>query len=217
MLKKFLSVFMIIMIMLCLCACKSTNGSESDNKNQNDIGVTNNSSILVNSDSSNQSNGQTSLSDCVTSQDVLNKVNEGASFYNFPKVSNYQENFKDNVKNFTFSYATKQYPKDTFGVIGTEDEKGISALHTIYFFSNTGFDGAVALALSYIPAISCYCPDIKLESSLDKINGAFREGEEESVENGNKMVFLSGKYEYTLSITDTTLMVSVIRKDVKAN
>ena len=169
----------------------------------------------ISSQSSTQSTQETTQSStAVTSQDVLDKVNECADIYEFPIVSNYKETFDGDIKNFTFSYALSQYPNDSFGVIGMEDKNGISALHTTFIFNNTGFDGGVALLLSYIPAISCYCPELDIEAAINKTNAAFQSG---ITKEENKRVFASGEYEYTLNIGEKFMMVSVIRNDTTDN
>ena len=170
----------------------------------------------ISSPSVTQSNEETTTrnSTAITSQDVLDKVNECADIYDFPIISNYKETLDKEIKNFTFSYALSQYPNDSFGVIGMEDEKGISALHTTFIFNNTGFDGGVALMLSYIPAISCYCPDLDIEEAINKTNTAFQNA---TTQEENKRVFVSGEYEYTLNIGEKFMLISVIRNDIKTN
>ncbi len=205
--KKLCSIVMLLFLVTLFVGCGDKN---------NNIASDENITESISSPGATQSTEETTsrTSSGVISQDVLDKVNECANFYDFPIVSNYKETFNEDIKNFTFSYALSQYPNDSFGVIGMEDEKGISALHTTFIFNNTGFDGGVALLLSYIPAISCYCPELDIEGAINKTNAAFQSG---TTKEENKRVFVSGEYEYTLNIGEKLLLVSVVRKDIKNN
>ena len=204
--KKICLIVVLLFLVTSFVGC----GDKNDNIPSDD-NITESVSSLSATQSSEESTSSTSTG--VTSQDVLDKVNECADFYDFPVVSDYKETFDEDVKNFTFSYALSQYPNDSFGVIGIEDERGISALHTTFIFNNTGFDGGVALMLSYIPAISCYCPELDIEEAINKTNAAFQSGTKEE----NKRVFVSEEYEYTLNIGEKFMLVSVIRNDIKTN
>lgn len=195
-------ITLLIIALLCLSFFSACSEKPKDTS-------LNNNADIVSSENDINSN-QTISSSVITSSDIVNKVNVNTDLYGYPKITDYKETKDEDGKTFTFSYAHfAEYPNDSCGVIGLEDDKGIKALHTTFVFNNTGFDGSAALGFSLIPATTLYCPEKDIEEALSRIISAFQNG----TTSDTKKSFIYDDYEYTLNINDSFLLVSVIRNN----